>query len=306
MSDAASLAIDFIRKRGSLRTPAIAVELGIGEAAVDAMLAPACARGELTTCTVEAGGRRVIEYRLSISGGGKLVAYAPNAPKATPAAKNAQARAAHLRIKTETTFGTDLKPGEINETLARPIRVTAPAPGHRRGAKGEQKVNLVDKIVAAFKKHGPMTTAQLREHHDHPHITTYCSQLAKRGVLGRLGGGKRTTIYGLPDQKAPETTTDAPPRSIHRSKAGKHAKKRAGGGSVAMRRKPDLKHPKKAFRPALAADGAILFLGAYRGDFEIRRAEARVVVDLVRRLSGDELAQAVDFIEQLDGAKVGA
>jgi hypothetical protein len=60
------------------------------------------------------------------------------------------------------------------------------------------------------------------------------------------------------------------------------------------------------FRTALGSDGAILFLGAHRGDFEIAREQARSLVDLVRRLTGDELTSAVDFIERLDGAEVAA
>lgn len=84
-----------------------------------------------------------------------------------------------------------------------------------------------------------------------------------------------------------------------------------------MRRKRVVKAPKgqrvkrspaarAAFRPALAADGAILFMGAAKGDFEIPRSEARSLVNLVRRLSGPELAVAVGFIERLDAAEVGA
>jgi hypothetical protein len=60
------------------------------------------------------------------------------------------------------------------------------------------------------------------------------------------------------------------------------------------------------FRTALGSDGAILFLGAKKGDFEIPRTEARSLVHLLRRLNEDELAAAADFIDRLDAAEVAA
>lgn len=297
-----------IKKRGAIRTSALALALRYEGYYhdLDEALQPAVDDGRLICCKVELGGDfKTKEYRLSVSGGGKVTGFTPlKGGKPTPPVRPS------VLMKTETTPGTEIKPSEINETLARQIRVTAPAPTADAEPREEEKVSLVDKIIAAFKKHGPMTTRELRAHVDHPNMPKYCSQLADRGTLGRLGGGKRSTIYGLPDQKAPEAKTDKPPRAIHRKKARKHAKKRAGGGSVAMRRKRALNGSKKAvkatFRPALAADGAILFIGAHRGDFEIPRAEARVMVSLVRQLTGDELVKAVDFIERLDNAEVGA
>jgi hypothetical protein len=292
-----------------MRTPALATELGIGEAAVDALLEPARASGALTTCDVETGGRRIIEYRCSASGGkyDLLAARATAAGKKPP--QHIEPTAAQVPAKA--TSGCD---AEADSRKVEPATSARAAPAPAVANQGDQEVTtLVDKILAALKKHGPMTTRELRAHVDHPNMPTYCGQLADRGTLGRLGGGKRSTIYGLPDQKAPEKAeaaeVDKAPRAIHRKK--KQAKKRAGGGAVAMRRKPSLKGAKKArsngqFRPALASDGAILFIGAHRGEFEIPRAEARVVVSLVRRLTGDELVKAVDFIERLDGAEVGA
>lgn len=104
MREAADVALELIGKRGTLRTPAIAEALGVGEAAVDAMLAPHCASGKLVTCSIEQGERKVIEYRISMSGGGKLVSYAPNAPRAMPHAVHEAARARHVeRVLNRTT-----------------------------------------------------------------------------------------------------------------------------------------------------------------------------------------------------------
>jgi hypothetical protein len=88
-----------------------------------------------------------------------------------------------------------------------------------------------------------------------------------------------------------------------------------------MRRKRAVKAAKKAwkkrrtntrqaqpagvkFRPALTADGALLFLGAKGGELEIPLEQTRGLVRLVRGLTGPELAIAVGFIERLDGGKV--
>jgi hypothetical protein len=145
--------------------------------------------------------------------------------------------------------------------------------------------------------------------------------IAVNGEFSKLGGTPKNTIFGLPDQKLSDrkleaqAQPDAAPRSIRRAKkhrkAAKHPRKSSGGGSAAMRRKRALKAWKtrrkgQTFRPALAADGAILLLGAKRGDFEIPREHARALVDINRRLTGAELTDLVMFVTRLDGAEIGA
>lgn len=320
MSDAAALieqALSVVKKHGQIRTSALALALCFedDDDALDRLLEPAAADGRLITCRVGLGGEvTTTEYRLSISGGGKLVSYSPNSPQATPAAKNAAARAAALRLKTETTFGVDApRVADI-----RPVELAPAVPTASTSTKGEHDVTFRDKVIELLKKHGPMTTRELRAHGlKDANASTLVGQLAARGALGIVGGGARSKIYGLPDQKIADRKVvdgvsvgaDKARRSIHkrrRAKPARHARKRAGGGSVAMRRKPALKRSKRPFRPALAADGAILLLGAKRGDFEIPREQARALVDINRRLTGDELADLVMFVTRLDNAEVGA
>lgn len=169
-----------------------------------------------------------------------------------------------------------------------------------------------------FRSHGPLTTRELTARGiDDDNTSTLVGQLAARGTFKVLGGGKRSRIYGLPDQTSADRKVEAgappskkpaaakAPRSSHRKRRA-HPKKRAGGGSVAPRRKRAVKAPKKAFRPALASDGAILLLGASRGEFEIPRDQARSLVDLQRRLTAPEIADLVNFVTRLDNAEVGS
>jgi len=151
-----------------------------------------------------------------------------------------------------------------------------------------------DRIFAAYRTHGPMTTRQLRKHVPGARISMLVAQLANSSQLGRLGGTKCNTIYGLPDQHAPVSAPDKPPRSIHRKR-----RQRAGGGTAMHKRRvkrmPKLAKPRAAtrkalpqsagaFRPAIAADGALLFIGAAKGDFELNRAEVRVLAEFLRRV----------------------
>ena len=278
MAEAAAIAIDIIRKRGSMRTPALADELGIGEAAVDAMLESALLDGRLICCNVETGGRCVVEYRLSMAGGGKLVSYMPSQPKpAAPAAPR-------------------------NEPIS-------PAGAM---ATQEEPVTFKERMEAFFKKHGPMTVVQMREHSvKDAGLATLLGQAG----FARLGGGKRSTVWGLPGQALPKTDAlkrgaelgkKGQAKGAHRATRPAKRGKRAGGGSVAMRRKSPVKRAAKAFRPALAADGAILCIGAEYGELELDKGQTRVLLDVARKLTPPELAAVVTFLERLDGAEVGA
>ena len=44
------------------------------------------------------------------------------------------------------------------------------------------------------------------------------------------------------------------------------------------------------FRAAIASDGAMIFLGATAGRFELTRAESRALIDFVRTLDRGEAA----------------
>ncbi len=292
---ALDMAIAEIHKRGAMRTHDLAELLGIGEAAVDAMLAPAWADGRLVTCAVElAGGRHVTEYRCSASGGGStahpLRVWRPNA--------------AQVLVKAETSYGTAPTPSEGDAVLLRPA---LDMDAIYRTRKEPPQVNLIERAQALFKKHGPMTARQVRD--VDAVVAVQLKRLCDNATLGKLGGKTSGVIYGLPDQSAADVKQvikDAPPtRAIRKRKAQKRSKvskKRAARRAF----KAPVKAASRGFRPALAADGALLFMGAKNGDFEIDRAHCRIVVDLVRRLTGDELVAAVEFVERLDKAEVGA
>jgi hypothetical protein len=315
-------ALAVIKKQGAMRTSALALALRFegSDEDLDELLRPCIASGQLVACGVTVGPDelRTIEYRTSVNAGGRTQAdWIPHRSKAERARDQEAARRRnhnHLFLKPERTYGAD-QPSDVTATLARVAGVSVPALAHAE-SRENPPVNLVERIKAAFEKHGPMTVPQLRAHVDHPHMPTTLSQLAERGTLARLGGGKRSTIWGLPGQKTPAAATpDALERGaeLGRVKKPKQAK-RAGEGSVAMRRKrmkrtsrisaavakaAGIKAAKTraenaaraaavAFRPAIAADGALLLMGAQTAG-ELSRSEARVLIDFIRRLDKAEI-----------------
>lgn len=110
---------------------------------------------------------------------------------------------------------------------------------------------ITSRIVAAFKKHGPMTTRELSKHVNDKSVSALVSQRKNAGVLAVLGGTKGNLIYGLPDQEAPSPGADPVPRHIHARK--KPAKK---PHKAAAARASKAKGPKVPARPARAAEQA--------------------------------------------------
>lgn len=169
-----------------------------------------------------------------------------------------------------------------------------------------------EKIIAALGKFGPMTSVQMSEHVDAKWLSTIAHQLAKGGELKILGGGKRSSIYGLPGQKA-ETAEhpakpkrakkrSAPVRKVQRKTARKVQKTVTVSRRSLAREAPVLRTPRadlripyadaaaSAFRTAIASDGAMIFLGATGGPFELTRPESRALIDFVRTLDRAGLA----------------
>lgn len=86
-------------------------------------------------------------------------------------------------------------------------------------------MTTAERILRAIEKRGPMDVPTLRSLIDAEHIATTCSQLHRKKKLVKLGGGPKTTIYGLPGQKAPAGGAEATPaRKIARKSRTKPAK----------------------------------------------------------------------------------
>lgn len=289
-------AIDAVRKGGPLRTPALAELLGIGEAAVDAMLAPARADGRLICCDVEVGGRKVVEYRMSLSGGGRLVNQFKPYRSPVPVAPRADA---------ETN--EQVNAGSASHSSG-PADQVAPGPRSPLQPRETRTMSVREKIEAALRKHGPMTVAAMRKHVDTSGLSGLMSKLARTGVTKKLGGGAKSGIYGLPDQQLPadalERGAELGRRPARAAGSRKRPLKRASRIAVAAARRAGRTLPK--FRPALAADGAILCIGAEYGELELDKAQTRVLLDVSRKLKPTELAAVVTFLERLDAAEVGA
>jgi len=176
--------VDAIRKRGSLRTPGLAEVFKLSEHEIDALLAYLCgAGGALICCDVElAGGKRVKEYRCSTVGGGKLIeTYVVGRPRTKPAPK------------PDPAFGGR---DAMKESLAKRFQ-EAGTP-----AKKEIPMSTSDKILAAFRDHGPMTVHELRRHVKVENLSTLILNLRIEGKVNRLSGSPRRSVWGLPGRKA--------------------------------------------------------------------------------------------------------
>lgn len=301
-------AIALIKKRGALRDNQLAAALGSDEASVAAALAPYCDSGELVSCTVNLVGKgEVNEYRISAAGPRKTDDSHLKKPPTPPEQVLAAARAA---------------PVPPPHRSVSPRHSSAPT----QPSTGETTMTDVERILAAFKKHGPMTVKQARKYADVSWIGVCCPQLARKGKLVRLGGGPKSSIYGLPGQKPPKgdagavATVDtaakpkraykrrAPVRKVQKTvlsakrprvarKAPKLRKVRADlraprAGRLLVKRETDFAATPGAgaFRAAIASDGAMIFLGAAAGQFELTRAESRAVIEFVRTLDAGAAA----------------
>lgn len=219
--------IETIRERGSLRTPELARAFNVSDAELDRALWPACGIGQaLISCVVEVAGKRVKEYRASAIGGGKLndTFTAVGRPRTA------------VDQKTDPAFGSAKAVTQALAARFTPAPI-ASAPAAAKPTAKRQEANpamsTTDKILKALEKHGPMTTAQLREHVDYQFLSTVTGQLARKGRIKKLGGADRGTIYGLEGQKASEGAPAAPKRT--ESKPARKAAVKRPHGSLQVR-----------------------------------------------------------------------
>lgn len=298
----AQRAIALIASGKAIRDDRLAWELDTDMATICAALAPACASGALVSCKIErVGSTPVNEYRLSAAGPRKADDSHLKKPPTPPAAVLAAAKAAPVS----------------------PPRKSAPPQPSTEG----DTMSAVERILAAFEKHGPMTVKEARKHADVAWIGVTCAQFARKGKLVRLGGGPKSSIYGLPGQKLPKgesaAAATAPARRKKATKV-KHKKRSAPVRKVQRKTAPSARRPRvlikpekdfratppagghlrighadlgkqyadgpAGFRTAIASDGAMLFLGAAAGPFELTRPESRALIEFVRTLDAGMLA----------------
>lgn len=270
------------------RDDQLARALDSDTATIAAALAPECASGALVSCRIDrVGSTPVNEYRVSAAGPRKADESHLKKPPTPPERVLAAAKAAPVPAPHRSV----------------PLQHNA----------GDATMSVSERILAAYKKHGPMTTRQLSEHVDAAWVSITCSQLAKQGKLVRLGGGAHSTIYGLPGQKLPKgdavATAPAKPKKAAKVAAKKRSKtkrkvQRNTATSAARPAGPHLRIRNaelrlgnagagkqfSTFRTAIASDGAMIFLGAAAGPFELTRPESRALIEFVRTLDAGKLA----------------
>lgn len=273
MDTLAGRALALITSGKAVRDDRLARELDTDMATVSAALAPACASGALVSCKIERiGSTPVNEYRVSAAGPRKADDSHLKKPPTPPAAVLAAAKAA---------------------PVSTPRKSAPPQPS----TEGDT-MSAVERILAAFEKHGPMTVKEARKHADVAWIGVTCAQFARKGKLVRLGGGPKSSIYGLPGQKLPKGDGGAVAPNMKKPKPAKKRRKtlRKSQRNTATSARPDPNAAlraqvdaalKEAHRWALTSDGAFVLLGT---DTEIHRPAARALVAFVRELDGGKLA----------------
>jgi hypothetical protein len=89
--------------------------------------------------------------------------------------------------------------------------VLPPVPMKDAPPKEGADMTIKDRITAALKEHGPMTTRELRKYVKDTAAPTVLAKAARETrEFVRLGGGTRSGVYGLPGQKLAERKDEAP------------------------------------------------------------------------------------------------
>lgn len=287
----------------TVRSAYIAEELDCTADNVHELLAPRVLRGELISCNVVVGGEHFKDYRLAVALGGSapeivMTGRQPQPPKVpihvlgksdgepeaqrpprTVAPRTLPFKAESTTVRTAGAFDrslmhdTTFKPKKENSTMA-----------------------TVEKIAAAFKAHGPMTTRELRKHMGGESVSVL---VATCGRFKKLGGEKFNFVWGLPDQKlsdrqepeqerAPAQPAKKPRRTPKRKnvktrkkRAAKIARAEAAAARLAAKQRAQV----LAFRPALTVDGVIQLTGQARPG-ELSGPEVRVLRGFLDRLDG--------------------
>jgi len=187
-------AVAYVKQRERARTPDIARELRMSPPDVDMLLERPCADGVLITCTVEVAGVKVKEYRPT-NAKAQLPPLGP----------------LHIPKFTAWTVSDAARKPPSPPPTAQPA---APAPA-KAVNPSEVDMTTTEKIKAALREHGPMTTYELGKKVKVPFLSQTCSQLRKSGALVVVGGGPRAKLYGLPGQKAEKTAEAKPSGGDH-------------------------------------------------------------------------------------------
>jgi hypothetical protein len=186
-------------------------------------------------------------------------------------------------------------PDKSPEAHERPV---APTPA---AFNEEKPMSIRERVLAALKKAGPMTSRQMREHVDVKHVAVEMAQAADAGALVRLGGGARSTIYGLPGQKAKVADQPAPPQDEKQkskprpNKAKRKAQPPKGRGRRVSRPAPASRNGNgRAHAPAAsgpATNGAAFAINEY-GEIGIHRGNE------VMKLDTAEFDRLREFIDR--------
>lgn len=167
-------AVAYVRKRGFARTTDLARELGMIPGDVDLLLA---GNSAFVTCDVQVGESKLKEYRLSTAPTHNLRA-GPKSPPTPP-------------VQASTA---------PDKSLRAPVSTAAPVPEAPK--ENAMEGTIIDRALAALKKHGPLSLDELAKHAGTTKgsMSTYTGTLVKKHGVRRVHGERG--VYELGDGKA--------------------------------------------------------------------------------------------------------
>lgn len=153
------------------------------------------------------------------------------------------------------------KAPNFNVSIAKPKRAAAPAVPAAQPAVTEAPA----KVTRAYKRRAPLRTAQ------------------------------ENTATSAKRPRAAPGTARSELLAVHHAVMNPQGAVERGGDTLTVKMVKEFigadlaAHAPPHFRTAIASDGAMLFLGAAAGPFELSRAEARLAIEFVRTLDRGEV-----------------
>ena len=218
--------------------------------------------------------REAIESKLSL----------PYRPDLKPPPLSEAARAIAAMRNKEPTERASARP------VSRPVPALPPVPHQKPEEEPAAMSTVREKIEAALRAHGPMTSRDLAKHVSAKGLGQHCFELATRGVLKKFkGDGPRSGIYALPDQKKGEVEA-SPPTEPKAPKTPKTPKKKA-----VKAKKPSKTSTPRAERrdpPPAPTNGDARFAIDEAGKLGIEKEGGKLA------LEPEEFERLRDFIER--------
>lgn len=285
MTELAERAIAHITMDGGAnRDTTLAVALGVRPADVAEALAPACESGELVSCVIQRPAAAPInEYRISAS--------LPRFNFRTLSAPEQAAAKARVRQARDAIA----RGGFVTAAAAAATKPSAPV---ARDPQGDRNMETQKIILTHLGKRGPVSPGTLATlcGIERFNLNYALKPMLAAGMVEAAGATTKRMVY-LPEDrdKAGAMANAAPAKSAKKgpikrkavktaAKVPRKTAKRTAKATRIVSVSVDAFHPNAgSFRPAVAADGALLLMGAALPG-ELNQAEFSVLVGFMRKM----------------------